>query len=290
VIGFHRSVRQIAASGDVSARVPVKGEDELADLGREINAMLSTIEKQQVAEKVLQQGLEMEIRKRSEYTRELVHELKTPITPIVSSSEILAEGIQQQPYAQLAQNIYRGALDMNDRLDDLVDIARGEVGALKLRNEPLNMVGVIAQMAREMSPLIESRRQSLALDLPPSLPDVIGDEVRMRQVLRNLISNATKYTGESGKITIRAVHADGNVVVQIQDTGRGIPPEQLQRVFEPYAKIADGILDRQTGLGLGLKLSQTLVELHGGRIWVQSTKGKGSIFSFSLPVRPPPAR
>ncbi|MDP2918676.1 MAG: HAMP domain-containing sensor histidine kinase [Dehalococcoidia bacterium] len=247
--------------------------------------MLVKIEKQQELEKKLRDDLEQEIKKRSEYTRELVHELKTPITPILSSSELLLEGMTQEPWTRLAKNIYRGALDMNDRLDDLMDTARGEVGMLRLRNEPMNMLLIIRQMAEEMSPLVASRSQKFVLELLPSLPLVIGDETRMRQVLRNLLSNATKYTPETGIITLRTRLNTEEIIVEIQDTGQGIEPDQLERIFEPYVKITGGILERQTGLGLGLKLAKTLVELHGGRIWVSSEKGKGSIFSFSLPVK-----
>ena len=283
LVRLRDSVHSVSRSGDLSARVPEKGTDELSALGKDINVMLSTIQQQRSQESKLRENLEQEIRKRSEYTRELVHELKTPITPIMSSSELLVDGVKGEPWNRLARNIYRGALDMNDRLDDLVDIARGEVGALRLREERLDMQPVIDQMAQEMKPLITSRLQTLQLEVASPLPAVLGDETRLRQVLRNLLSNATKYTPERGKITIRAKPQDQGLVIDVQDTGRGIAPDQLERIFEPYAKITDGILERQTGLGLGLKLAKTLVELHKGRMWVKSEKGKGSMFSFYLP-------
>ena len=284
------TVHRIAKSGDMSARVELKGTDEFANVAADFNAMLGTIQKHQEEEKRLRRDLELEIKKRSEYTRELVHELKTPITPILSSAELLLEGMKEEPWTRLATNIYRGALDMNDRLDDLVDIARGEVGSLRLRNEPLDIGGIIRQMTAEMTPLITSRSQILILSIPVPLPMIVGDEARIRQILRNLISNATKYTAEDGTISVTAKRTDGQITVDIQDTGRGIAPQQLERIFEPYARITEGVLERQTGLGLGLKLSKTLVELHGGKIWVISAKGEGSTFSFSLPIAPPDPR
>lgn len=280
------TVHSIARSGDMSARVEVKGNDEFSNVAADFNAMLGTVQKHQEEEVRLRRDLEMEIKKRSEYTRELVHELKTPITPILASAELLLEGMKTEPWTRLAANIYRGALDMNDRLDDLVDIARGEVGSLRLRNESLDIGAIIHQMTEEMSPLITSRSQALVLKVPAPLPPIVGDEARIRQILRNLISNATKYTAEGGTITVTARRTDGEITVDIQDTGRGITPQQLSRIFEPYARITEGVLERQTGLGLGLKLSKTLVELHGGKIWVISAKGTGSTFSFTLPISP----
>jgi len=284
VTGLRKSLNNITRSADNSGRVPVKGNDEIASLSEDINGMLTTIEQNREAEKSLNKSLEKEIKLRSEYANELVHELKTPITPILSSSEMLVEGMKQEPWARLSRSIYRGALDMNDRLNDLLDNARSEVGTLKLRNEPVDMLELLREMSEEMSPLIANRGQHLVVDLPESLPIVKGDHVRLRQVLRNLLSNATKYTPEKGIIKVSALSADKRLIVSIEDTGRGIPPEQLARIFEPYVKITEGVLDRQTGLGLGLKLSKTLVELHGGTIWVESVKGKGSKFSFSLPA------
>ena len=194
------------------------------------------------------------------------------------------DGITTEPWAGLAKNIYNGATDMNARLDDLVDMARGEVGILKLRTEPLDMAPAIKLLAEEMLPLISFRQQTLKLELPPSLPYIMGDRTRLRQVLRNLINNATKFTPEKGKIVVYARAQAGNVVVEIQDNGRGIPPDRLANIFEPYSSVTSDTVSYQTGLGLGLKLSKTLVELHGGTISIKSEVGKGSTFSFSIPV------
>ncbi|MDD5287721.1 MAG: ATP-binding protein [Dehalococcoidales bacterium] len=142
---------------------------------------------------------------------------------------------------------------------------------------------IIQQVAGELSSLTKHRKQILALDLPQRLPHIMGDEVRLRQVLRNILNNATKFTPESGKITIRARQDGDNLVVEIEDTGRGINAEKMSQVFRPYVRLGND-KEHQKGLGLGLKLCKTLVELHNGKIWVKSEEGKGSIFSFSIPV------
>ena len=274
----------IMTTNDNTSKVELTSNDEMGKLAKDINTMLDKIHEQSVEEKKLRLQLEEVLKKRADYTNEIIHELKTPITPILSSSEILLEGIKQEPWVTLANNIYRGALDMNDRLNDLLDAARSEVGTLVLHTETTDARGLLQQMAEEMTPLITSRRQKLKTDIPENLPPVKGDEVRLRQVVRNLLSNATKYTPEEGTITLNASPDNDMLVVNIEDTGRGIDSELLKRIFEPYVKITEGILDRQTGLGLGLKLSKTLVEMHGGKIWVKSEKGKGSAFSFSIPL------
>lgn len=284
LVKLRNDVHRISTSGNVYARVELKGKDELAALANDINAMLSTIQGHREEEKKWRQDLEAEIKRRAEYTRELIHELKSPITPILSSGELLVEGLKEEPWSRLVKNVYRGALDMNDRLDDLVDMARGEMGTLQLRIEPLDMLSLIRQMAEEMSPLITSHYQSLVLDLPSSLCLVRGDEVRLRQVLRNLLSNATKNTQERGTITIRAKDGSDNVVIEVADDGRGIPADKLGHIFEPRVLSIDNPAGRSSGLGLGLRLSKTLVELHGGSIWVKSEPGRGSTFSFSIPA------
>ncbi len=230
VARLRTTLHAVATSGNTAERVLVTGNDEIAQLATDINNMLTSIQKHSEDERKLNENLAMEIKKRSEYTHELVHELKTPITPILSSSELLIDGLKGEPWTRLARNIYRGALDMNDRLNDLVDTARSEVGTLRLRNEPVDVMSILRGMAEEMAPLISSRQQNIILDLPASLPIIKGDDVRLRQVLRNLLSNATKYTPEHGTITLRAHAEDNRLVVDIADTGRGIAPDQLGRI------------------------------------------------------------
>ena len=280
---INKDIKKISTSGDVSSRMKIEGRDEFSDFADNINKMLTTIEEQKTKETILRKSLEAEMNKRADYTRELAHELKTPITPILSSSELLTEGIKEEPWLSLAKNIYRGATDMNDRLDDLLDMAKGEVGILRLNMEEIDPISLIQHIAEEMTPLIHHRQQTLALDLPPVLPHIMGDEVRLRQVLRNLLNNATKFTPEKGKITIRAKRNDNNLIVEVEDTGSGIDADKMSKVFLPYVRLGEAT-EHQKGLGLGLKLCKTLVELHGGMIWVNSQKGTGSIFSLSIPI------
>ncbi len=232
-------------------------------------------------EKDLRQELEEEISKRVEFTRALVHELKTPITPVLASSDLLLQELKDKPLLDLAENINQGASNLNQRIDELLDLARGEIGMLRLNPEPVDPLPLLQRIAREEMPVALRNKQSLNVDLPFSLPTIWADEVRFRQVLLNLMNNAFKFTPSGGEITLRAREEGANLIVEVQDNGFGISPEEQEQLFEPYHRLA-GERERLSGLGLGLNLAKKLVELHGGQIWVKSEKGKGSTFGFSI--------
>jgi PAS domain S-box-containing protein len=235
-------------------------------------------------EKGLRHELQTEMERRVEFTRALVHELKTPLTPVLASSSVLVDELQGEPLLSLARNIEQGASNLNNRIDELLDLARGEIGMLHLNPQPVEPLRLLSVIANYMAPVASSHSQTLTLDLPPSLPLVWADEGRLRQIVLNLLSNAAKFTPEGGKITLRARETGANLVIEVQDSGHGISKEEQQRLFEPYHRL-ERDRERLSGLGLGLALCKTLVELHGGRIWVESSVGQGSTFIFSVPLK-----
>jgi len=234
-------------------------------------------------ERKLRKDLEAEVERRIEFTRALVHELKTPLTPVLSSSELLVSELHEEPWASVARNIYRGAANLSNRIDELLDLARVEIGMLELNPRPVDVRQLLRGIADDMAVVTSNNGQSLRLALARSLPLVWADEERLRQVVLNLLINASKFTPEGGKITLKAGAKDGALVVEVRDTGRGIPEDEQKRLFQPYHR---QVSDREhlSGLGLGLALCKYLVELHGGKIWVKSQVGKGSTFGFSIPV------
>ena len=234
-------------------------------------------------ERRLRQELELEVQRRVEFTRALVHELKTPLTPIMSSSDLLVSGLKEEPWLSVAQNIQRGAINLNKRIGELLDLARGEIGMLRLNPKRVDVLKLLRLTGSEMSVVASSNGQILKVELPPSLPRPWADEDRLRQIIQNLLVNATKFTPEGGTITLRAREQNGSLIVEVQDTGYGIPEEEQRRLFRPYHRQI-GDREHLSGLGLGLALCKNLVQLHGGRIWVQSQEGKGALFSFSIPI------
>ncbi|HEX76072.1 MAG TPA: PAS domain-containing sensor histidine kinase [Dehalococcoidia bacterium] len=234
-------------------------------------------------ERELRQNLEEEVKRRVEFTRALVHELKTPVTPILASSDLLVEQLQEGPSLSLAKNIKEGASTMNRRIDTLLDLARGELGMLQLNRKQVDPLQLLQKVASEMSPAASSRELSLVLDVPRSLPSVWVDGSRLQQVIVNLLTNAFKWSPQGGKVTLRAKQKNDALIVEVQDMGPGIAKENQQKIFDAYYRVES---DRQRldGLGLGLALCKTIVESHGGKIWVESEKGKGSTFGFSVPL------
>jgi len=232
-------------------------------------------------ERELRQLLEDEMKRRVEFTRALAHELKTPLTSVLASSDLLVSELRDEALQTLAKGIRQGASNLNSRIDELLDLARGEVGMLQLRLEAVDLSQLLRETADIMTPLALKRGQSLVLALPSPLPPVRADAARLQQVVTNLLSNALKFTPLGGNIRLGARQRGSAVVVEVRDTGRGMSKEEQKGLFEPYHR-----LDREPsgGLGLGLALCRMLVELHGGQIWVRSNVGRGSIFGFSLPL------
>jgi signal transduction histidine kinase len=284
-----KSISHVGQSGDMSTRVSVKGTDELSNVASTINDMLSALQKSEAKlqelykeEKALRKELQAEINKRVEFTRALVHEIKTPLTPVVAASELLLEELKEEPVLGLARSINKGAYNLNDRIDELLDLARGEVGMLSLTLKTVDPKQLLQEIAHSTSPIAQRNGQTLTLELPPAIPALQADEDRLRQVVLNLVNNALKFTPAGGTITLRAKTVNDGLVIEVQDNGRGISREAQQWIFEPYRR-QGGNGEPRAGLGLGLSLSKKLVELHGGGIWLKSRRGKGSTFTVSIP-------
>jgi PAS domain S-box-containing protein len=241
----------------------------------EVELSQEKLEEAYEKERRLRQELEEEVQRRVEFTRALVHELKTPLTPIMSSGELLVSELREEPWLSVAKNILRGAANLNRRIDELLDLARGEIGMLRLRPGRVDVLKLLRNIGDEMTVVAAGNGQILKLELPTFLPLLWLDVDRLRQIVLNLLINATKFTPEGGTIILRAQQLNGNLVVEVQDTGRGISEEEQKQLFQPYHQQAG---DQENLSGL--------VQLHGGKIWAKSKVGKGATFSFSIPAMP----
>jgi PAS domain S-box-containing protein len=233
-------------------------------------------------EKQLTAALQDEIANRSKYTRALVHELKTPLTAILSSSELLELTAKEEIISAVVKNIRQASLKLEQRTNDLIDLARAEIGMLRVETEALDIADLIQEMHRQILPAAQAKGLQLDFQTAP-LPLVNGDRTRLKAVLFNLLNNALKYT-DRGVVRIRALDHDAqNLLVQVIDTGKGIAPDQLKDLFDPYKRQStEG--QKYSGIGIGLALCRVYIELHAGKIWAESTTGKGSTFSFTLPL------
>lgn len=211
-----------------------------------------------------------------------MHELKTPLTPIISSSDLLVEEIRDEPWRRLAHNINQGALKLNERIDELLDLARGEVGMLQLNRKLLDPAALLRQTADYMTPTARENGHQLTIQMAPSLPPLFADEDRVRQIVINLLGNAIKFA-PAGEITLSARVAGHDLIVSVHDEGQPITEEEKQQLFQAYHRL-ERDREQPTGLGLGLAIARMLVELHGGNIWLETGRGAGNTFAFSLPL------
>jgi two-component system, chemotaxis family, CheB/CheR fusion protein len=231
---------------------------------------------------------------KSEFLAMLAHELRNPLAPLRNAIEILKSVPAEDPRAARAKDlIERQARTLTRLVDDLLDTARISRGQVQLRRENLELQPIIARAIETARDAIDSRRHQLTVELPPEEIKVVGDATRLEQVLANLLNNAAKYTPEGGQITLSAAKSNSGsspeAIVRVRDTGIGISAEMLPRVFDLFAQADRSLAHSQGGLGIGLSLVRSLVELHGGRVMARSEGlGKGSEFSVYLPLNSPP--
>jgi signal transduction histidine kinase len=224
----------------------------------------------------------------SDLLSEVVHELRTPLTSICGYSKILllAEDIDQEKELEFAETIHREATRLGQMINDFLDLARLESGRTHIAQEPVNVSEIISETLAILQPQAAERQVSIALQVPETLPTLIGDADRLKQVMVNLVSNAVKYNHKGGRVDIEVKVVEDELNVAVRDTGRGIAEEDLPHIFEKFYRVDD--LEQQTkGTGLGLSIAKHIVEVHGGAISVQSTRSQGSTFAFTLPL---PAR
>ncbi|MFQ6102229.1 MAG: sensor histidine kinase [Anaerolineae bacterium] len=262
------AVRRMKA-GDLSQRVEITSSDEIGDLARAFNSMAD--------------GLARLEELRRQVVTDVAHELRTPLTNIRGYLEALRDGVVK-PEERVIDSLHEEAMLLNHLVDDLQDLSLAEAGQLRLEIQPVALADVVNRAVEALRPRVEAERVALQVDLPEDFPLVDVDPRRIGQVLRNLLENGLTHTPPGGEITVAACTGEGVVEISVQDTGAGIGAEDLPYVFERFYR-ADKSRSRATGgAGLGLAIAKQLVEAHGGRIWVESVEGEGSVFNFTLPV------
>lgn len=232
--------------------------------------------------KKTERKLQVEIDKRVGFTRALVHELKTPLTTLSISCDLFTEEAQEEPYKSLARSINRGLSSLSKRIDEMLDLARGEIGLLKLKPKITDLNIFMQDIKRDLTTIANSKGVELESTIGKGLPEAEIDAERISQVIYNLVDNALKFTHDKGIIKLIAEAKEGMLTVKVRDYGRGISHRRQKLVFSPSLDSKDS--ERFGGLGIGLVLSKMLVELHGGTIWVESKFRFGSVFIFSIPL------
>jgi signal transduction histidine kinase len=227
-------------------------------------------------------------RLKDHFLQNVNHELRTPLTAIVGWTDLLdEETLDEQTVRRGFRQVRQSARLLLALIDDLLDQARMDRGALALDLKPVHVSEVIQRSLDTVRLMAEARGVGMILaPLPEPMPMVRADPLRLQQILWNLLANAIKFTPRHGRIVVRVEREPEHYLVGVEDDGIGIPESELPHVFERFRQV-DGSHTRQhAGMGIGLALAKSLVELHGGTIWAESAVGKGSRFTFTLPIRP----
>jgi signal transduction histidine kinase len=280
------------AAGDLRQRVHAEvnssSVDEVGQLARRFNSMADQLADTLAELATEKQHAEAALQAKRELVANVSHELRTPLTSIRGHTEslLLSAELDREARRAYLDVIHRQSEQLSRLIDDLFLLSTTEAGALQLAPRPVTLGEVIAEVVSSIHPAARTeRRVSLLSQVEPTLPPVLADRQRVAQVIANLVRNAVRHTPEGGLVAVRAAQRDERLaVVTVEDTGEGIPPEELERVFERFYR-ADASRDRaRGGAGLGLAIVRELVVAMGGEVSAESVVGEGTRFSFTLPL------
>jgi len=231
--------------------------------------------------------LEIASQHKSEFLANMSHELRTPLNAIIGFSEVLGErmfGELNEKQEEYLKDIHASGQHLLSLINDILDLSKIEAGRMELELTDFNLPATLDNALTLVRERAGRRGIAVGLTVDERLEEIRADERKVRQVVLNLLSNAIKFTPEGGRIEVRAVPMDGSVEVSVSDTGVGIAAEDQEEIFEEFRQVGTAA-KKVEGTGLGLALSRKFIELHGGRIWVESQIGAGSTFTFTVPIR-----
>jgi histidine kinase len=271
VIGRVAHAAKRIAAGEYGQRVAYEADDEIGELARSFNEMAARLEE---TEQV-----------RRELLGTISHELRTPLTNIQGYMEGLIDGVVPEEPATY-QRVYLEASRLARLVTDIERLSRVEAGVEPVEPKPLPTSRVVLESVERLRPQFEQKPLELVTELAPGLPRVMADEDKLIQVLVNLMANSFKYTPAGGRVTVRAGAAGTQVRLEVEDTGEGIPGEDLPHIFERFYRVDKSRSAAGGGAGIGLAVTKSLVERMGGSIRAESRLGEGTTVTFLLPVAP----
>lgn len=291
--------------GNLDIRIPVKTRDEIGDLSGSFNRMAESLSRaygeiRQYAdhlEKMVKERTaeyeeakllaESANRAKSEFLTNMSHELRTPLNSIMGFSQVMRDGVagtissEQKEYLT---DILESGEHLLSLINDILDLAKIEVGKIELEPSEFNLLDLVEETLSLFKEKSLKHNVSLTSEVEDRIEAITLDRRKIKQILLNLLSNALKFTSDGGSVGVKVVRTAEGVQFTVWDTGIGISEEDQKRLFQPFQQIESPLTKKHAGTGLGLSISKRLVELHGGRIWVESEAGKGSRFSFIIPV------
>jgi signal transduction histidine kinase/CheY-like chemotaxis protein len=313
ITSLAHAAREVADRQDFSVRVPQTSSDEIGVLIGSFNLMLTTIQQRSadleatrrsleesnsnLEKKVLERTAElgsalMTVREashaKSSFLAKMSHELRTPLNAIIGYSELLSEDSTDAAVKEDLSKILSAARHLLGLINDVLDLSKIEAGKMDLYIEPLDLWTIVQEIAGIVAPLCEKHKNTLIVECPDSIGVVHADATKLRQILLNLLSNASKFT-EAGKVTMKGTRAsvDGEdwIQIDISDTGIGMTAEQMGRLFQAFTQADPSTSSKYGGTGLGLAICRQFARIMGGEVTVSSVHGQGSTFTFRMPAR-----
>ncbi len=275
------------AAGDFSHRVAVNNRDELGTLAGDLNGMSEQLGQLYGQLEAANRQLEAASRHKSQFLANMSHELRTPLNAILGYTELIQDKIYgevPQPIEEVMDRVGKSGRHLLGLINDVLDLSKIEAGQLKLSLQDYAVGDVVATVISAVASLASSKGLALKVDVAQDLPPALGDGQRMSQVLLNLVGNAIKFT-DKGEVAIRVTNSNGEFNFAVVDTGPGVPADQRDKIFEEFQQVDSSSTRSKGGTGLGLTISRKIVEMHGGRIGVDSVEGQGSTFWFRVPVK-----
>ena len=297
------------AAGSLEETIPVESRDEIGQLATAFNEMGKALAEQirtkeslvgelQEANRVLEARsdelveksrlLEVANRHKSEFLANMSHELRTPLNAIIGFSEVMLEGVfgsltpKQEEYLR---DIFNSGHHLLSLINDILDLSKIEAGRMELELGEFHLPTALGNMVMVMRERAKRSGLQLSVEVDPKLGIITADERKVKQILLNLLSNAIKFTPEGGLVKVEVRTRKNTVEISVTDTGIGIPEKDRTIIFEEFQQVRRDPSRPREGTGLGLTLARRFVELHGGRIWLESEVDRGSTFTFSLPLR-----
>jgi signal transduction histidine kinase len=276
---IHDGLTRIAA-GDFTQRIAVPNRDELGELAEHVNSTCEELQQ-------LYRSLEEASLHKSQFLANMSHELRTPLNAILGFSELLLDGIYGNPPDKMrsaVERIQRNGRHLLGLINDVLDLSKIEAGQLRLSVADYSVEELVSGVYISVESLAAEKKLGLRIAVPPGLPPARGDERRLAQALFNLVGNAIKFTDE-GEVRIEVEAQGDSYKFSVQDTGPGIDEADQTKIFQEFQQLDNSITKTKGGAGLGLAIVKRIVEMHGGRIWIESRLGHGATFSFLVPAR-----
>ncbi|MBF0204092.1 MAG: response regulator, partial [Desulfamplus sp.] len=292
-ITYLKDAAFLIAQGRLDEKINIKRKDELGELANSFVNMRDAIRKKiddlHVLNSIIEEknvALTKHDKLKDEFLANTSHELRTPLNGIIGIAESLIDGATGQLSTETNINLSMIVLSgkrLSNLINDILDFSKLKNKELTIKQRAVDIRQIVEVVITISKPLLSGKHLLLKNEIPYDTPFVLGDENRLQQILHNLIGNAIKFT-EQGEVLVKATEKENMVVISVADTGLGIPKDKEEEIFKPFEQ-SDGSIEREYGgTGLGLSITKSLVELHGGKIWVQSDLGQGACFYFTLPI------